>query len=232
MDAIGFQDVLADVTPEERDTYTQICSYTMTSVERVIALIRAVHYVISNDLAGDFVECGVWRGGSMMAVALTLQALGVRDRNLFLYDTFAGMPEPSHQDMLYNGVPASEILQTSPQDSHVWAYASVEDVAANLFATGYPLEHIHIIQGKVEETIPQVIPTSICLLRLDTDWYESTKHELIHLYPRLAQHGVLIIDDYGHWQGAKQATDEYFSQTKPIPLLHRIDYTGRLMVKI
>src|SRR5437867_1862945 len=84
---------------------------------------------------------------------------------------------------------------------------------------------------EVEDTIPQHAPERIALLRLDTDWYESTKHELEHLYPRLAPHGVLIIDDYGHWVGAKQAVDEYFATQKLKPFLNRLDYTGRLVIK-
>ncbi len=84
---------------------------------------------------------------------------------------------------------------------------------------------------EVEDTIPARIPDEIALLRLDTDWYTSTLHELHHLYPRLAKHGILIIDDYGHWQGARQAVDEYFKDAGPDLYLHRIDYTGRILVK-
>ena len=111
------------------------------------------------------------------------------------------------------------------------AYASLEDVKKNLTASGYPPERIHYIQGKVEDTIPDTAPTQICMLRLDTDWYESTRHELAHLYPLLSRHGVLVIDDYGHWQGARQAVDEYFA-ARPEPVyLHRVDYTARLVVR-
>ena len=83
----------------------------------------------------------------------------------------------------------------------------------NLLSTGYPGGNLVLVEGKVEETIPRTMPAQICLLRLDTDWYESTRHELIHLYPKLIKNGVLIIDDYGHWRGSKQATDEYLKIT-------------------
>jgi hypothetical protein len=96
--------------------------------------------------------------------------------------------------------------------------------------TGYPADRIHYVKGKVEETIPGVIPANIALLRLDTDWYESTRHELIHLYPLLATQGVMIIDDFGHWEGAKKAVVEYF-EGQPL-LLNRLDYTGRSMLKM
>ena len=109
--------------------------------------------------------------------------------------------------------------------------AGFDEVRRNLASTGYPSDRLHFIRGRVEDTIPASAPESIALLRLDTDWYESTRHELTHLYPRLVRGGVLIIDDYGHWQGARQATDEYFSVLGSPVLLHRIDYTGRIAVK-
>ena len=211
--------------------YRKVEPYTMTSVERVVTLVRAVKYVIGNGIEGDFVECGVWRGGSMMAVAHVLKGMRETGRGLFLFDTFTGMSEPSDRDAQFDGPAASNLLAASTKDSPVWACASLEDVTTNLASTGYPMENVHFIQGKVEDTIPQKAPAGICLLRLDTDWYESTKHELSHLYPRLARNGILIIDDYGHWRGAREATDEYFGQSKPAPFLHRIDYTGRLIIK-
>ncbi len=212
--------------------YRKVEPYTMTSVERVVTLVRAVKYVIGNGIEGDFVECGVWRGGSMMAVAHVLKGMGETGRRLFLFDTFTGMSEPSDRDARFDGPAASNLLAAATKDSPVWACASLEDVTTNLASIGYPMENVHFIQGNVEDTIPQKAPAGICLLRLDTDWYESTKHELSHLYPRLARNGILIIDDYGHWRGAREATDEYFGQSKPAPFLHRIDYTGRLIIKM
>lgn len=227
----GRADELMDMTPGELEIYRQIKPFTMTTVEKVIALIRAVQYVIRNRIAGDFVECGVWRGGSMMAVALALRAAGHTDRNLFLYDTFAGMSPPTSKDARYDGTTAAELLAVGGPQARVFAFASLDDVQANLAATAYPAERIHYIQGRVEDTLPATAPADICMLRLDTDWYESTRHELVHLYPRLARSGVLIIDDYGHWRGSQQATDEYISQLDPVPFLNRIDYSGRLVIK-
>ena len=100
-----------------------------------------------------------------------------------------------------------------------------------LRSTGYPSERVHVVRGAVEETLPGHAPDRLALLRLDTDWYESTRHELQELYPRLATGGVLIVDDYGHWEGARRAVDEYFAGAGPAPLLQRIDYTGRMAVK-
>ena len=107
----------------------------------------------------------------------------------------------------------------------------IDQVRETVLGSGYPESRVHLVAGPVEETIPGEAPSSIALMRLDTDWYESTKHELHHLYPRLQAAGVLLIDDYGHWEGARRAVDEYFADNPPRPLLGRIDYTGRVAVK-
>jgi O-methyltransferase len=193
----------------------------------------AVKYVVSNKVPGAFVECGVWRGGSMMAAALTLIELGDTSRELFLFDTFEGMTPPTAADTLTDGTPASEVLRGARREdgSSYWCVADQRDVRENMLSTHYPSPKMKLVPGKVEETIPTHAPESIALLRLDTDWYESTRHELVHLYPRLAPHGVLIIDDYGHWQGARQAADEFFATLEVKPFMTRLDYTGRLLIK-
>jgi hypothetical protein len=200
--------------------------YTMTSTERIHALVHAVRHIVRNRIAGDMVECGVWKGGSVMAMALTLLQLGERDRSLYLFDTFSGMTAPSDVDVDYQGQQAHVILDA------VRCEASQQEVEKAVFSTGYDREKIHFVSGRVEETIPDHAPASIALLRLDTDWYESTQHELRHLFPRLARGGVIIIDDYGHWRGARQAVDEYIAQNQIRLFLHRIDYTGRIGVKL
>lgn len=221
----------ADLTAEEKEVFLSVSPYTLTGGERVACLVRATKYIVENCIEGDFVECGVWRGGSMMAVAHTLKQLGDTTRKLYLYDTFAGMSQPTEKDIRFDGVGAQKIIETVYKNAGAWCYAAKDEVTRNLLSTGYPESHIFLIEGKVEETIPQTLPAKICLLRLDTDWYESTRHELIYLYPKLVKNGVLIIDDYGHWLGSKQATDEYFEQHTLKPFLQRVDYTCRVAVK-
>ena len=221
--------------PDMSETEQRIISaakpFTMTSIESMAALINAVTYVTQNGIPGDIAECGVWRGGSMMIVAQTLLAHGDRSRSLYLFDTFEGMSSPTEEDKSLDDVSAAIQLERDPQGTEIWCCASLEDVRANLLSTGYPEEKIHLIKGKVEDTIPRNNPSSLSLLRLDTDWYESTKHELKHLFPILDPKGILIIDDYGHWQGAKKAVDEYFAEIGGSVYLHRIDYTGRILVR-
>jgi hypothetical protein len=220
-----------DMPAEFLRLYERAESFTMTSVERMYALWEACRYVGKAGLDGDVVECGVWRGGSSMMAALALAEAG-QQRRMWLYDTFEGMPPPSERDVDYTGASAASALEEderAPGVSNTWAWATLEDVQSNMAATEYPSELVRYVKGKVEETIPAEAPERIALLRLDTDWYGSTRHELEHLYPRLVKGGVLIIDDYGHWEGARGAVDEYFEERAVF--LGRIDYTGRVLVK-
>jgi O-methyltransferase len=227
------RDQYPDFDAADFDTLTKVRPYTMTSPERVHALVEAVKYVVRRRIPGAIVECGVWRGGSMLAVAHTLHRLGDLDRHLYLFDTFEGMSPPTARDVDLSGRGAADLLaDASPQSGgSYWCYASLEDVKRTLGRAAYPDSHVHFVRGPVEQTVPSQAPPEISLLRLDTDWYESTRHELTHLYPRLASGGVLIIDDYGHWKGARQATDEFIAATPNFGMLVRIDYTGRLVIK-
>jgi O-methyltransferase len=220
---------LADLSDADRALIRRVDPFTMTSLERRASLLGAVDHVVRHGVPGDIVECGVWRGGSMMLVALALIARGDTSRDLYLYDTFEGMNEPTANDLSHTGESAASQLERTTKGDGVWCEAGLDDVQANLWSTGYPRERIHFVKGPVEQTIPGTLPHRVALLRLDTDWYESTRHELTHLYPLLARQGVMIIDDYGHWQGARRAVDEYFAAA-PV-FLHRVDYTARLMVK-
>ncbi len=221
-----------DFDETAREIISAVNTFTMTKRERLFALIEAVRYIHKAQITGAFVECGVWRGGSMMAAAKTLISMKVNDRDLYLFDTFEGMTKPSDADVSVGGHRAIEKFERTKltEETSDWCRASIEDVETNMRSTGYDLNRIHLRKGRVEDTIPTNAPTRIALLRLDTDWYESTRHELVHLYPRLTPGGVLIIDDYGHWKGCRQACDEFF-QDKPV-LLNRIDYLGRIAVKL
>jgi O-methyltransferase len=202
--------------------------FTMTSIERRYALYTAVGHVHRSGIAGAFVECGVWRGGSSILAALAFERLGDTNRELFLYDTFAGMTEPSEPD----GSEVRARWDEQQEDGHNrWAYAGRDEVERNLREAGIDLERLHLVEGPVEETIPAAAPERIAILRLDTDWYESTRHELEHLYHRLEPGGVLLVDDYGRWQGARRAVDEFFASRPEHVYLMRIDNTGRLVLK-
>lgn len=206
--------------------FRSVEDFTITGHIRVHALVQAVKYILKNKIDGDFVECGIYKGGSIMAMALALKELGDMSREIYLYDTFSGMSTPTNVDITHNGIPAQKIF------SKILCYSPLEEVKSNVYSTGYPNNKFHFIQGKVEDTIPENVPEKIALLRLDTDWYESTKHELNYLFPLLSHKGVIIIDDYGFWQGARKAVDEYILENKICILLNRIDYSSRIGLKI
>jgi O-methyltransferase len=215
---------------ESRQTIRSVKSRTMTAPEKLYALILATRYVADHPIPGAIVECGVWRGGSMQAAARTLLARGVTDRDLHLFDTFEGMPPPTERDRRPDGKLAADMLATRPKTRKVWAVASLDDVRAGMAETGYPAARLHFHPGLVEETVPAQAPDHIAILRLDTDWYESTRHELEHLYDRVTSGGVIIFDDYGFWQGARQAVDEFLNRTGERLLLLPMA-SGRITVK-
>ena len=224
-----------DITMDKAfmEIYHQCKPFTMTSIERMYALYNAIQYVLRKGIQGDFCECGVWKGGSSMMMALTLRKHHITDRKIYLYDTFEGMSEPTEEDKALTGESAERLLEMQDKytDQSIWCYSGIDEVKKNLLSTGYPSDQLVFIKGKVEDTLPVQRPGNLAILRLDTDWYESTKIELQLLYPLLQDSGILIIDDFGHWEGAKKAVIEYFSDEKNYLFIQRIDYTGRLMIK-
>jgi O-methyltransferase len=223
-------DFPVDYEDEYREVIRAVRPFTMTSNDKLHALITATNYIHDFKIPGAIVECGVWRGGSMHAVARTLDARGDHSRDLYLFDTFEGMTEPTEKDSRHDGETAEHLLATSSRKAAVWAYASLEDVQQGFAEVPYDAGRIHYVKGPVEQTIPDQAPEQIALLRLDTDWYESTKHELDHLYHRLVSGGVLLIDDYGWWKGSRTATQEFLKETGARLLLVRMA-SGRIAVK-
>jgi O-methyltransferase len=223
----------AEYEDELVDIIKRVRRHTLTTAPRIAALVDATAYVARNGIPGAIVECGVWRGGSVMACALTLLRHAERDRDLYLFDTFTGMVAPTPVDVRspYDGYSPQRRWRRFHASGRQWAGVPASEVRANVEGTGYPRERIHLVEGRVEETVPVAAPEAIALLRLDTDWYASTRHELEQLYPRLVPGGVLILDDYGHYAGARRAVDEYFGSIGDAPLLHRVDYTGRMATK-
>ena len=222
-----------DMEPEFIKMYQRCKNYTMTSIERMYSLYKAVEYVVKFDIPGDIVECGVWRGGSSMLCALALMKMKEKNKSIYLYDTYEGMSRPTKKDITFEGESAmSKWKCLKNGEVNKWAYSSIEEVKSNMYSTHFNRNRLTFVQGKVEDTIPVEMPLQISILRLDTDWYESTYHELVHLFPRLSVKGVLIIDDYGHWKGAREATDNYFRENRIMMYLHRIDYTGRIGIKV
>lgn len=227
------QDTLLDASAGDRDIARKVAPYTVTSAHAVHALMNAVEHVVARGIPGAVVECGVGKGGSIMAVALKLRALNAADRDLYLFDTFSGMTEPGEEDLDYRGGAARDQYQRTKIDDKTtdWCHGTLDEVREAVAGTGYSSSRLHFVEGKVEDTVPGNAPEHIAILRLDTDWYQSTRHEMIHLYPRLSPGGVLIIDDYGYWQGARKAVDEYIQKYDLKLMLHKIDHSSRIAIK-
>ena len=206
--------------------------YTMTSTECLWSTLIAVRHVVRNRIAGAFVECGVWRGGQAALAAHGFQSESDL-RDIWLFDTFAGMTKPTDVDVNVFGKSSMKAYEAGRKgEINTWAYASLEEVRGTLGRTGYPADKLHFVKGPVEQTLrAQPLPDRIAILRLDTDWYESTLDELNILYPRLEAGGILMIDDYGHYAGARKAVDEYFRAQGTFPLLQPIDNSARIFVR-
>jgi hypothetical protein len=220
-----------DCSEFERETILLAKKYSMTPFERLWALTYASNYVRSKKIPGDFVECGVWKGGNLILLSLLNEHYG-DDRKIYGFDTFTGMTEPTEYDQNIQGVTAKSALQNSiykDGEKSTHAFASL-DLVKNVLKEN-KCTNVELVIGDVKDTlqIPENLPNSISILRLDTDWYESTKIELEILYPLLEPGGVLIIDDYGYWSGSRKAVDEYF-EGKTTFMFH-VDSDCRMIVK-
>lgn len=212
--------------------YVESESLTMASRFRLIATAMAVKHVVHHGIKGDFVECGVYRGGNAILAAKILDLYGEK-RSVWLFDTFNGMTEPTEADkgIFSKRMAKDKWRETLDGEQSSWCLASLEEVKMNVSRAGLNFEQFRFVEGDVLSTLspPPAELHQIAVLRLDTDWYESTRKELQSLYPRLERGGVLLIDDYGHWEGAKRAVDEYFGPDRPF--MSAVDYTGRTLVK-
>ena len=223
---------LPECAPEDRVLLERAGPFTMAALENRWTMLKSTRYVFEAKIPGAIVECGVWRGGSMMVSALALQAAGGdAARELWLFDTFAGMTKPTDNDVRDGDAALASWVADEREGYNEWCYASLEEVSKNIASTGYPMEKVKFVKGPVEKTLREKgnIPSEIAILRLDTDFYESTAIELELLYPRLAKNGVLIIDDYGQWSGSRKAVDEYLARRGIALLLQPIDDSGARM---
>ena len=227
---------LHDLDDLERAIYAEVSSQVAQSPESIAQTSRAVRYLVENDIAGDFVECGVFMGASIVCMIRTLQYfIGAKPRDIWLYDTFEGMPEQNPElDVFHDPTQYplwDQIKRDDGSGGSNWVHGPIDSVKANVNRTGYPEDRLKYIKGMVEHTLPLYMPWEIALLRLDTDYYSSTKHELENLYQRVVSGGVIIIDDYGAFKGCKQAVDEYIRENGLKVLLSRIDEHVRMWVK-
>lgn len=197
---------------EFKELFALACPYSMVHVPGFYNVYQSLAYIHENAIPGDLVECGCALGGVAIFMRLCLTRWGM-DRTIHLFDTFVGPPIGS-RDTIHGG---QELVWSTATENH---RAGTE---ANIIEATGSLEGFHIVEGFVEQTLPVTSLPELALLRLDTDFYESTRVEFELLYPKLTRGGVLIVDDYGYFQGSRRATDEYLATIRPTPLLNRID---------
>ena len=223
---------IAEINEEEENLIKNISKFSMCSSLNHWALIQSLKHISKCKIDGDIVEAGVYKGGNLMLMSHFVDKFNLK-KKIYAYDTFEGMPlENKNIDVDFNNKSANDTRKQYIEGK--WCYASLDNVKKNLSEFDLKFEDkINFIKGKVEETLTfdKNLPKKISLLRLDTDFYESTKIELEVLYPKLEKNGILIIDDYGHWKGAKKAVDEYFRTDQKFRFFHRIDHTSRLYIK-
>lgn len=208
----------------------------MVSDQHLKYLATLLNELNANEIPGAIVECGVWKGGCSMWMLHCQKASAIK-REVFLYDTYDGMTFPSSDK---DAVEAKNIFNRVDQGLYKrdydswhgekkWAYAPLDLVKANIESVGYDSDLIHYVKGDVLQTLNETVPESICVARLDTDWYESTKKELEVLFPKVSKGGYIIVDDYYSWLGSKIATDEFLEKNPKVEILS-VNITGQVMV--
>jgi len=224
---------IIELTPDEKKLINLVKSYTMTPQIRIYSLIKALKHINQKKILGDYVECGVWKGGNIILFKKIMELSNDYSRKIFAYDTFEGMTEPDENDFDISKNLNAKFLMNNDKDkkTNIWGVCSLENVKDNIQSNAKNIDNIKFIKGPVEQTLAVQInlPEKISLLRLDTDWYSSTKKELEILYKKVSPGGIIIIDDYGHWGGSKKAVDEFFSNK--YVWMHYIDYACRLIIK-
>ena len=225
---------IIELSNQDEKLINLVANFSMTPKIRIYNLLQALRYVKQKSIKGDFVECGVWKGGNLILFKNFIdKELKDFNRSIFAYDTFEGMSEPDENDFdLNTNMSAKNLLDNDKnKSSNTWGICSLDEVKNNLSKNISNFDNIKFIKGKVEETLENLdnLPEKISILRLDTDWYKSTKKELEVLYKRVSSGGVIIIDDYGHWGGSKKAVDEFFEGK--FVWMHYVDYACRLIIK-
>lgn len=187
--------------------YMPYHALTLVTWDACHTLYNAILHVIRNRVDGDIVECGVFKGGVSAFMAKVLVDQSSTHRKLYLCDTYEGMTVPDENDL--SGADSSK--SSTAINLYFPGLAKIDErsVKRVVLNTGYPAENVVIVKGPVEETLPQQAPDKISILRLDTDWYKSTLHELDTLMSRVSRYGIVIIDDYASWDGSRKAFHEY-----------------------
>ncbi len=221
------------VEDEFKVLYKKYCHLSMVPWSGCYSVYRSIDYILKAKIEGDIVECGVWKAGCAAFMMEMLKNRGETGRSIWLYDTFEGMTVPGEKDKHFAGAKfAPDEFEKREKKGEKWSYAPLDLVKDTLSMTGYPDDKVEIVKGDVLQTLKTRTPKKIALLRLDTDWYDSTKMEMESLFPLLIKDGVFLCDDYGAWKGSYDAVHEYF-EAQNIKMYLQVDafYGGACGIK-
>lgn len=186
--------------------------------DRLLGLQKLAHEVAQRHHTGDVVECGVYRGGSAVVLGERLLR-STESRAMWLFDVFSGMPEPGPED------PPEAWAETGTLVS------SEEIVRKTFLLAKVPLDPVHIVVGRYEETLPGFKPAPVAFLHLDCDWYDSVKLCMDTFYDAVLPGGAIVFDDYGWWSGCRKAVDEFLAERSLDVRLVPIDSTSHYFIK-
>ncbi len=221
-----FKDSIAEISHDDEKILKKISNIVLSSRANQWSIIQSLEYISRKNISGSIVECGVFRGGSLILICLIAERLNL-DKKIYGYDTFEeGFSELSEFDL----DPKGKKVENTNTDKNF--FPTKMEVINNFEKYKVSSKFMpNLVKGKTQITLQdnKNVPNEISFLRLDTDIYEPTLDQLNRLYPKLSKGGILHIDDYGHCPGVKKAVDEYFNSKKI--WLHRVDYTCRFLIK-
>jgi hypothetical protein len=248
-DALGYEVKPKPVSDDafdndfDREAHAQIArvrAHSMLPYARLYSLYEQAVYCERAGIPGAFVECGVWKGGAMGLMALANQMHGRAPRDLHLFDSFEGIPEPDESVDGARAIAEARAAGGAARGNLVplgGMYESPGTLEANRALLegiiGYDPARLHYHAGWFQQTLPRDVAAigPIAILRLDGDWYASTKICLDHLFDRVVTRGFVIVDDYGRYDGCRRAADEFLGARGIETYLHRIDSEARYWIK-
>ena len=193
-------------------------AHTMIGLKRLDNLQRCIEYVLANNVPGDLIETGVWRGGATIFMRACLAAHGVSDRVVWVADSFEGLPSPDPEKFPHDA--------GDKHSTYDYLRVSLDEVKSNFQRYGLLDGQVRFLKGWFRDTLPNAPVRSLAILRLDGDMYESTIEALDALYPRVSVGGYVIVDDYGAVRGCKQAIDDFRREHALQEPIQQIDWTG------
>jgi O-methyltransferase len=202
-------------TFKARGLVNRLKAYTMCDFERIKSLIDLSLYLNSRQVEGDFVECGTYKGGS----AAVLSRYMGSERHLYLYDSFKGMPPTSDKD----GAEAAKWVGEFQ--------GTVEDVREAMKLVSTDDSRYTIIEGWFENTFRETLPEKVAFLHCDADWYNSVTLVLDTFYPLISEGGCVVLDDFGYWEGCREAFYDFCVRHNEKPLLERVGVSQAYWIK-